>query len=140
MAPSSTDLDLAPLNAFTSSPPTYSWMVGSPSTWLLAGVTGLVLVSILTKVTLSPWVLASSSMIGATCLHGPHQSAQKSTSTGLSDLITTSSKVESVTSDTAPIENSCSLLGPSGNGKIKKSWWNSSWRRALTRSSVVDSA
>src|SRR5690242_18420169 len=39
-------------------------------------------------------------MMGATCLHGPHQSAQKSTSTGLSDLRTTSSKVASVTSVT----------------------------------------
>src|ERR671912_1978435 len=78
-------------------------MVGSPSTWLLAGVTGLVLVSIFTKVTLSPCCLASSSMIGEICLHGPHQSAQKSTITGLSDWSTTSEKVASVTSATAPI-------------------------------------
>src|SRR3954454_19405474 len=78
-------------------------MVGSPSTWLFAGVTGLVLVSILTKVTLSPCCAASSSMIGPTCLHGPHQSAQKSTTTGLSDLRTTESKGSSVTSATAPI-------------------------------------
>src|SRR5918998_360416 len=78
-------------------------MVGSPRTWLLAGVTGLVLVSILTKVTLSPCCLASSSMIGEICLQGPHQSAQKSTITGLSDLSTTSEKVASVTSATAPI-------------------------------------
>src|SRR5918997_7135322 len=78
-------------------------MVGSPSTYWLAGVIGLVLVSILTKVTLSPWALASSSMIGATCLHGPHQSAQKSTITGLSDWSTTSEKVASVTSAPAPI-------------------------------------
>src|SRR3712207_1994066 len=85
-------------------------MVGSPSTYWLAGVIGLVLVSILTKVTLSPWALASSSMMGATCLHGPHQSAQKSTITGLSDLSTSSSNVESVTSLTAPI---CSLLSGS---------------------------
>src|SRR5918992_5596917 len=83
-------------------------MVGSPSTYWLAGVIGLVLVSILTKVTLSPWALASSSMIGATCLHGPHQSAQKSTTTGLSDFSTTSEKVASVTSATAPIP--CSLV------------------------------
>src|SRR3954447_2197552 len=73
---SSVDFDLAPLNALTTSPPTYTWMVGSPRTWLFAGVTGLVLVSILTKVTLSPCWLASSSMIGPTCLQGPHQSAQ----------------------------------------------------------------
>jgi hypothetical protein len=35
-------------------------------------------------------------MIGPTILHGPHQAAQKSTITGLSDFKTTSSKVASV--------------------------------------------
>src|SRR4029453_9787518 len=48
---------------------------------------------------------ASSSMIGDTCLQGPHQSAQKSTTTGLSDFRTTSSKVASVTSATAPMKS-----------------------------------
>jgi hypothetical protein len=35
-------------------------------------------------------------MTGPTILHGPHQAAQKSTTTGLSDFNTTSSKVASV--------------------------------------------
>ncbi|SVD06163.1 uncharacterized protein METZ01_LOCUS359017, partial [marine metagenome] len=33
----------------------------------------------------SPISLEISSSIGATCLHGPHHSAQKSTSVGFSD-------------------------------------------------------
>src|SRR3954451_21117221 len=44
-------------------------------------------------------------MIGDTCLQGPHQSAQKSTITGLSDFSTTSLNVASVTSLTAPMES-----------------------------------
>src|SRR5690606_37543094 len=42
--------------------------------------------------------LLISSMIGPTILQGPHQTAQKSTNTGLSDFKTTSSKVASVIS------------------------------------------
>src|SRR5918998_3553140 len=87
-------------------------MVGSPSTYWSAGVIGLVLVSILTKVTLSLCALASSSMMGETCLHGPHQSAQKSTTTGLVDLSTTSEKVASVTSATAPIPQLLAFVSP----------------------------
>ncbi|MNT25752.1 hypothetical protein D3C72_1612920 [compost metagenome] len=47
-------------------------------------------------VSLSPCSAASSSRIGAIILQGPHQVAQKSTSTGLSDLSTSASKLESV--------------------------------------------
>src|SRR5699024_6252252 len=72
----SADFDFAPWNAFTSSPLSYTCSVGRPITWWVAGVTGLVLVSIFTKVILSPYSLASSSMIGEICLHGEHQSAQ----------------------------------------------------------------
>src|SRR5690606_32058392 len=39
---------------------------------------------------------ASSSMIGAIIRHGPHQTAQKSTSTGTSDCSTSCSKLSSV--------------------------------------------
>src|SRR4051794_24564339 len=39
---------------------------------------------------------ANSSRIGVTILHGPHHSAQKSTSTGVADLITSGSKLEPV--------------------------------------------
>src|SRR5688572_28808056 len=37
------------------------------------------------------------SMTGATCLHGPHHAAQKSTNTGTSEFRTSSSKVSTVT-------------------------------------------
>src|SRR5690606_19150890 len=40
-----------------------------------------------------------SSITGPNILHGPHHSAQKSTTTGLSDFKTTSSKVASVISN-----------------------------------------
>jgi hypothetical protein len=36
-------------------------------------------------------------MTGATCLHGPHHAAQKSTKTGTSEFKTSSSKVSTVT-------------------------------------------
>src|SRR5687767_10606083 len=42
--------------------------------------------------TLSPYSVASSSSTGAIILHGPHHSAQKSTSTGTEDLTTSSPK------------------------------------------------
>src|SRR5690554_7857252 len=47
---------------------------------------------------LPSYSLLISSMIGPTILQGPHQTAQKSTNTGLSDFKTTSSKVASVIS------------------------------------------
>src|SRR5215213_7769367 len=48
-------------------------------------------------VSLSPCSAAISSRTGATILHGPHHSAQKSTSTGLSLSSTSSAKLASVT-------------------------------------------
>src|SRR5690606_10304559 len=42
--------------------------------------------------------VANSSIVGPNILHGPHHSAQKSTTTGLSDFNTTSSNVASVIS------------------------------------------
>ena len=45
----------------------------------------------------SPISEASSSMTGASLRHGPHQSAQKSTSTGLSDSMTVDLKFSAVT-------------------------------------------
>src|SRR3954454_25096264 len=61
------------------------------------GVTGFSSTFILRKVILSAWAVAISSRMGATCLHGPHHSAQKSTRTGLSDLRTCDSNSASVT-------------------------------------------
>src|SRR5690606_41000842 len=46
---------------------------------------------------LSPISFESSSTKGLICLQGPHHSAQKSTSTGLSDFRTSCSKLLSVT-------------------------------------------
>src|SRR5215218_2203665 len=53
-------------------------------------------------VSLSPCSEAISSSTGATILHGPHHSAQKSTSTGLSLPSTSSAKVASVTVTVLP--------------------------------------
>src|SRR5918912_4095554 len=61
------------------------------------GTTGFSSTFIFTNVSLSPCSAASSSRIGSTWRHGPHHSAQKSTSTGLSDLSTWASKSASVT-------------------------------------------
>src|SRR3954453_14774586 len=53
-------------------------------------------------VSLSPSSAASSSSTGAAILHGPHHSAQKSTSTGLSLPRTSLAKLESVTFTVLP--------------------------------------
>ena len=58
---------------------------------------GLASTSTLTNLTLSPKSVATSSTIGAIWRQGPHHSAQKSMTTGTSDLRTSSSKVASVT-------------------------------------------
>src|SRR5580698_6600974 len=62
-----------------------------------------------------PWKsLASSSTIGARARQGPHHVAQKSTKTGVSDLSTSWSKFESVTS-MMPFAAITSSLGAPGN-------------------------
>src|ERR1035438_4555092 len=65
------------------------------------GVAPLRSTSILPIVTLPWYSPASSSTIGAMARHGPHQAAQKSTSTGFSDFNTSASKLASVTSTMA---------------------------------------
>src|SRR6266699_2337232 len=62
------------------------------------GVALLRSTSILPIFTLPAYSVASSSTIGAMARHGPHQAAQKSKSTGVSDFRTSWSKFESVTS------------------------------------------
>src|SRR5215831_20856187 len=57
--------------------------------------------SILPTFTLPWYSVANSSTIGAMARHGPHQVAQKSISTGLSDFNTSASKFASVTSTIA---------------------------------------
>src|SRR5689334_17494319 len=66
------------------------------------GVSGLASTSSLATVIKSPRSEAMSSMMGATILHGPHQVAQKSTSTGLLLDKTSVAKVASETSIVAP--------------------------------------
>src|SRR6185312_6099819 len=48
-----------------------------------------------------PWSAASAVRTGSTAWHGPHQGAQKSTTTGVSACRTSCSKVASVSSSTA---------------------------------------
>src|SRR5689334_1699062 len=55
----------------------------------------------LTILTFSPTEPEISSRAGAIILHGPHHSAQKSTTTGLADLSTSASKFASETLPTA---------------------------------------
>src|SRR6266567_6392799 len=62
------------------------------------GVALLRSTSILPTLILPAYSVASSSTIGAMARQGPHQAAQKSTSTGVSDFRTSWSKFESVTS------------------------------------------
>src|SRR3954451_19905328 len=88
---------------------------------------------ILRKVILSPWALAISSRIGATCLHGPHHSAQKSTRTGLSDLRTCASNSASVTDSMCPTMGHLSCWGRPRTGPT--SWKPDSSNR--TRSGNV---
>src|SRR5438876_8462207 len=62
------------------------------------GVALLRSTSILPTLILPAYSVASSSTMGAMARQGPHQAAQKSTSTGVSDFRTSWSKFESVTS------------------------------------------
>src|SRR5438477_5847193 len=62
------------------------------------GVALLRSTSILVTLILPAYSVASSSTIGAMARQGPHQAAQKSTNTGVSDFRTSWSKFESVTS------------------------------------------
>src|SRR5215211_1062247 len=66
-------------------------------------------------VSLSPCSAAISSRTGATILHGPHHSAQKSTSTGLSLPSTSSAKFASVTVTVLP-----------AMGMSSSRWWSCS--------------
>src|SRR5690349_18701028 len=61
--------------------------------WEMAGLAST---STLTTSTAPSYLAASFSISGATILQGPHHAAQKSTTTGRSDLSTSSSKFASV--------------------------------------------
>ena len=75
--------------------------MGIDITWKVAAVCGLSSTFSLTT-RMSSRSPASSSRWGATIRHGPHHGAQKSTSTGSEDSMTSAWKVVSETSVTAP--------------------------------------
>src|SRR6478609_1700151 len=85
-------------------------MLVMPSLPVMAGFSSVLSLTMVT----SSWSRAISSRIGATARHGPHHSAQKSTSTGLSLLITSASNVSSVVLETAPIGGSFQQRGGGG--------------------------
>src|SRR5690606_16694898 len=91
------DLERAPTLVASSSPPLNSIRVGMPRRLNLAGVVGLAATSFLPTFTLPEYTSQISSTRGAIILQGPHQAAQKSTSTGMSEPTTSLSKLESVT-------------------------------------------
>src|SRR4029453_5848545 len=93
----SCDLVSAPTFCACAWPPLYRMTVGMPRMPYLPGVGGLASMSSLATVILPPYSFATSSRTGANILHGPHHSAQKSTSTGWPDCSTSLSKVASET-------------------------------------------
>src|SRR5688500_7115071 len=79
-------LGLAPTIVLATSPPWYTLSVGIDITPYFAAVAGFSSMFSLTISMSSPYSAAMASSEGAIWRHGPHQAAQKSTSTGLSFL------------------------------------------------------
>src|ERR1700694_6175310 len=77
----------------TGAPPLKRIRHGMPETSYCAAMLGLSSVSSFMTLRRPLYWSAILSTIGAIILHGPHQSAQKSTSTGSADLRTSVSKV-----------------------------------------------
>src|SRR5215831_3035998 len=80
----------------TTWPPLNSNTAGMPRIWNLKAVLGLSSTLSLPIVTFPPYSAARASIVGARRLQGPHQSAQKSTRTGVPDWRTEVSKFPSV--------------------------------------------
>src|SRR5690554_6110917 len=87
----------APTFCATGCPPLNSTINGIDCTPIRPGTSGFSMMSILAMVTLPASSSLISSSAGAIILHGPHQSAQKSTSTGVSESRTSAWKLASVT-------------------------------------------
>src|SRR3954449_1246523 len=87
----------APILVAATWPPLNSIIVGMPRTPYLRGVCGFSSMLTFATVTLPSISVANSSRKGAIILHGPHHSAQKSTSTGSLARSTTLSKLLSLT-------------------------------------------
>src|SRR5262249_28829452 len=84
----------------------------------LAAVFGFSSTLSLTILTLSPSCPAISSSAGAIMRHGPHHSAQKSTTTGSADFNTSDSKLAS---DTLPTAMAITLLSLKRGNRPQKS-------------------
>lgn len=85
-------LGAAPTSSDTSSPPLKNFKVGILSIWYRLDKSLSSSTFTLPTFNLPSYCVASSSTIGERTLHGPHQDAQKSTSTGIGDLSTSASK------------------------------------------------
>src|SRR4051812_14774579 len=101
-------------------PSTNTDMVGIDMMPYSRAVSGFSSMFSLTMRSLSPCSLAISSSTGATILHGPHHSAQKSTSTGTSLFSTSVQKLSSLTGTVLPMRCLPSVTdpGPDGSGQI----------------------
>src|ERR1700754_2121443 len=107
---SSAALPFAPTMRFTGAPSLNKIIVGIDTTWKSRAVAGFESTSILATVSWPAFSLAISSRTGATILHGPHQVAQKSTSTGVLLDNTSLEKVSSVTATVAVVSGMVELL------------------------------
>src|ERR1700712_2323753 len=102
-----------------TSPPTNTDIVGIDMIPYLRATSGFSSMFSFTMRRVSACSAAISSSTGPTILHGPHHSAQKSTSTGRSLLSTSALNVSSVTGWVAPMGSSCCgglLVGRSVGG------------------------
>ena len=90
-------LGAAPVLFDTTAPSLNRNKAGIPRTPSWEGEFGFSSTLILTIFIFSPYSSDNSSKAGPIILHGPHHSAQKSTTTGVSDLVTSVSNVSSVT-------------------------------------------
>src|SRR5205807_8681859 len=89
-------LPLAPIMRFLATPSWNSTSVGMLMISYRRATSGDSSTSTLTMRSFPSYSVASSSRMGAISLHGPHHSAQKSTRTGWSEELISSSKVASV--------------------------------------------
>src|SRR3954471_3440050 len=108
----------APILVAATWPPLNSIIVGMPRTPYLRGVCGFSSILTFATVTRPSISAANSSRNGATILHGPHHSAQKSTSTGSLARSTTVSKLLSLTAVgfiPNPLSNAPPTLGEPRN-------------------------
>src|SRR6056297_3996638 len=94
-------LGAAPVLFETTSPSLKMKSAGIPRIPNCTAELGLLSTSTLATLTLPFISAAISSSAGPICLQGPHHSAQKSTTTGISEFFTSASKVSSVTATVA---------------------------------------